>query len=674
MNVKVESKQTYRSKGAIGAHVFAGEKPAQVSLKPHGDTTFLGVVVRVNTDAMSMDILLKINGKSLTDIPYTAAYTGPAGFMGVCPEVGTLVVLIETEVGLLPLTYLVPQPEFALSYELLSMFPKDLADPIKEQHRIIPAKLRRLRPGEAYVSSSHGSSAFFDEDAEITDSMDNCLRVRSGDGSIIATSQQNYLFANGVWRSAGPIQRNSLDFKVLGDEIGGYEASEVIQADGMRCVYIGGDYQYQGVSYNEYRVEVEDSNILGKQVNDVNEGYNKTLRRPKSVFIMGNMVGNDALDTATYGKFLAPSFIPSDRGQGHLGFAALTPSGNDDVLGTRGVAWALHVPGKNFVGADKSGAMHMYFGEAHGDTPGVSQFLVAMGGRREEWGVMREGGLSWDLFCRGGISWTVGKSVDNPSRGKLPRSAVVRFLGGTYTEYGADETKRENRMQAMDGSALGMSQMASYKRVERVAGKSREEVSSDKEVQVGSNLVEQLGGSRKVGVGGSYSESTVGDRTISTLGTFSVNALTEIQTKAPQRAEVFLKGDDKKKLLLGDDATEIAVGNQTLKVLAGSAKRAVVAGSIEDSVITGNHTTTVAAGNVSTSVTAGNISLATAAGTVSVGGISVSVKAAASIDLTAPLVGLGNPVTRSGVITFLSHRDYVTGAPLIPSFTVTAGL
>jgi hypothetical protein len=513
-----------------------------------------------------------------------------------------------------------------------------------------------------------------DESVELTDSMDNGILIRSGDGSLIATSQQNYMFANGVWRSAGPIQRNSLDHSTFGNADPMYEATEVVHADGSHSVFIGGKYQYNGRVYNEYRLEIEDTDILDKVVNDVNEGINTTPRKPKVAHIMGNMVGNDSEDPSTYGKFLAPAFLKGLKGDGNLLFEALTPNGDGDALGSRGIAWAYHIPNKGFFGQDKEGAQHVYLGEARGDTPGVSQFLVARGGRREEWGFMKDGGLSWDLLCKGGVNWTIGKSQDNPSKNILPRSALIRYLGATYTEHGYDSSYDPTVLNDMDGNPIDTVHQAAYKRVVRVAGKAREEISGDYELDIGGNLVEQIGSSRSVNISGSYDESAIGDRTISTSGSFALNAITEIKVLTAQRTEKIVKGSDKKTILLGDDATEIIVGSQTLQIGAGNASRSVLLGDIKDTVVTGSKKTSVVTGSYEVSVVAGNVSLTTLAGKATLGGTMVALEGLVAVDIKAPIVGIGDPATRSGVITFLSHKDYVTGAPLVPSLKVMAGM
>jgi len=656
-----------------GAHYFKGEKASKAARKEWGKELFMAEVARVNSEMGTMDVKVQGSTQILTDISMWTGYVGPAGFAGICPEIGALVVLIRSEMGPIPLYFFVPQPEFAYGCELLSLYPKEVSDDILETNRIQPAKLRRLRPGEGRWASAQGSELFLDEGAELSDSMGNSIRLRP-DGSAISTSQQNYVFANGIWRSAGPIQRNSLDFETFGERDPSLEATRVMHADGTSSVYIGGKYAYKGRVYNEYRLEVEDSNILDKIVNDVNEGIETSVRTPSTIFLLANMVGNNPNDIKTYGKFLAPAFLKDIKGTGSLQFDALTPSGDEDTLGRRGVAWAFHIPDKGFFGQDKEGALHTYLGVSRSGTPGLSHFLVARGGKREEWGASLDKGLSWDTYCKGAVRWDIGGSLENPSKNTVSRSMFLRLQNGSYTEYGFDSSWDENVLVALDGSPLNFSARSKYKKIDRVAGHTREEVSSNVEKDIGGNLVEQIGASRKVSVGGSSEEATIGDKSINTAGSFAVNALNEIKIQTAKRTEKIVKGSDEKKILLGDDSTEILKGNHTTVVLAGNIERSVVAGKIEDKVTAGSYDVNISAGNYGVSVGAGNIAMQTKAGTVTLGGTQVSIKALVSADINAPLVGLGDVATRSGVITFLSHKDYMTGAPLIPSFKVKAGL
>jgi len=667
----------YMDKSHRGLYVAKGDKPAEVTKKNHKEITFLAKVTQVNGERYTMDVITLDSAQVLTDIYWMPAYQGPMGYMGVMPEVGCLVVLLNGSKGILiPISYFIPDAETALSYNLVERFPESVSDEANEHTRVMPSRIRKMRSGEGRLASAQGAEIFLDDSVEIENRAGNSVRLRAGDGSFITTTQQNYMFTNGVWRSAGPIQRNSLAATVAGDAPGGIEAKEVINSDGTKSVYIGGDFGHGGQVYNEYRLEVEDSNRLNKPVNDVNDGENVTPRSPRVIMSIANYVGNDPNDIENYGKFLAPAFISEGKGDGRLGFEALSPSGDNDDIGKRGVAWSFHIPGKGFYGFDKQGVKYEYMSEARGTNTGVSQVTVARGGKREEWGAIREDNVSWDLFTKGGIRWVIGQTAENPEKNKIPRSMEVRYIGSTYTEHGFDASFNPKIIRYLRGNdkgkVLNKLDLATYRRVERVAGHSRDEVMGNSEHSIGGDEFKKISGLKSTSIGGSMSESSTGDRTISTMGAFSVNATTEIKITSAQRTEKLVKGSDEKQILLGDRTTDIVVGNYKTTVGTGNIERQVGVGDVKDVIATGNHSTTVGAGNYSVSVGAGSMSLSTS-GSFSISGTSVNITST-STSVDSAFVSLGNPATRSGVITMLSHKDYTTGAPLIPSLTVTAGL
>jgi hypothetical protein len=602
-------------------------------------------------------------------------YVGPAGFIGTLPEVGCLVVLADTPHGLVPLSYQIPQKENALNYNMMEDFPASVSDPLQEPFRVRPSVYRYLRPGETRIASSTNSELFLNEDVELHDSKGAGIRIRSGDATLMSTSHQNYMFSVGVWRSAGPIQRNSLQSTLNGVEQPDYIATNVAHSDGTKAVYIGGDYKYGGAVYNEYRLEVEDTCPIATPVNDINMGVNAIHRTPKVIHVMGNYVGNDSLVGGTYGKFLAPNFITPNIGEGQLNFETLNTSGTDqDMIGSRGVAWAYHVPDKSFVGVDKEGVFHAYYGASRaGSIVGASQFIVARGGRKEEWGSTLEGNLSWDMFCKGGINWVVGKSTESPGRNMVPRSMTARYIGATYVEHGYSSAFDPQSLNDVDGNPLPYATKLTYRKVDRTFGNSREEVTNNSEEIIGGSKVISVGSELAVDVSGASSESVIGDKTINTTGNFTVNA-SNIQLVSQNRKEKFAAGSVEKLLLLGDDSTDIVTGGHRVTILAGNRLTGIGTGNSTKTIGAGNDVTTIGTGNYSVAVGTGSISMITGAGAVVIGGNAVNITATAAFDVVAATVGLGITVTRSGVITALSHLDYVTGAPLMPSKTVLAAL
>lgn len=661
----------------VGLHTHRNDKATEASKKNKGQRTFEAKISKVNGERQTMDVVTIHNAQVLTDIPISVSYQGPMGFFGVMPESGAIVVLEKgDEGGLYPIAYKIADTEAGPSYKLIEKFPESVSDEIEEAYRIVPARYRKLREGEGLMASAQGGEVFLDRGVELADRSQNSFALRSGDSSMIATSQQNYLFSTGVWRSAGPIQRNSLILTGDGTEEAGVEAKEIIHSDGTRAVYVGGDYGYAGKVFNEYRIEVEDSCRPAKPVNDVNDMGNIVPRAPKVIFAIANLVGNDTKDMGTYGKFLAPAFISESKGDGRLGFEALTSTAEGDTIGTRGIAWGFHQPGKSFVGLDKQGVKYEYLSESRAKFTGLSQVTVARGGRREEWGITLEEGVSWDLFTKGGIKWVIGKSKDNPERGKIPRSAEYRYIGGTYTEHGFDQEVSPKIINYISGDSKGESMTASdlalLRRVERVAGNSRDEVANNREDVIGGDFTEKTSGAKNVSVSGAYGESIGGDKTISTMGAISLNANSDMKIVTPKRTEKIIKGSDEKKILKGDETLDIVKGSQKVTIGAGDISRTIVSGDIKDKIASGSKKTEIATGDYSVKVGAGTIEMK-AGGGVSISGTTFEIKSA-STTIDSALVDIGNSATRSGVVTQLSHKDYTTGAPLIASLTVRAGL
>lgn len=657
-----------------GLHVGPGEKPTRASMKDKDQITFLAKISKVDGERQKMDVVTIDNAVLMTDIPISPGYQGPMGFMGIMPEAGAMIQLMKgAEGAIFPVAYQIPDTEAGPDYRLVERFPESVTDEQVEANRIVPLRVRKLRAGEGRMASAHGGEIFLDRGVEITDRSSNTFAMRSGDSAIMSTSQQNYLFTTGVWRSAGPIQRNSLQLK---DEEAGIEAKEIRHSDGTRAVYVGGDYGYGNPVRNEYRVEVEDSCQLNKPLNDVNDTENIVGRKPKVIFTMANFVGNDTNDMGTYGKFLAPAFISGDRGDGRLGFEAIVPNAEGDTIGTRGIAHGFYQPGKSFSGFDKQGVKYEYMSEARSKNTGLSQITVARGGRREEWGADLEDNVSWDMFAKGGIRWVVGKMATNPQRNKLPRSSEIRYIGGTYTEHGFDQEnspKIVNYVQGDNkGTPMSAADLATLRRVERVAGSSRDEVSNHREDIIGGSLTEKTSGSKNVSVSGASGESIGGDKTISAMGSISLNSSASMQVVAPKRTEKFTDGSDELNILKGDKVLDIVKGSVKTTVGTGDITTNIVSGDIKEKIASGSRKMEIGTGDYEVKVGAGSIDIK-AGGGVTVSGTSMEIKAAKTT-IDSAMVDIGNSATLSGVVTSLSHKDYTTGAPLITSLTVKAGM
>lgn len=662
-----------------GRHGTPGEELSQANRSRTADEVYVGTIFRVHTESNSMDVLLQDMLHPLTDVPITMPGMGPMSAIGVMPEKGGVVILLRGYGSNMhyPIAYFPPDPTGGREYRILEKYRTEETDYSTEMDRLTPSKMRFMGEGDAIVASSGGSELYLDKEVELHDSHGNELRIRPGDGAVLSTSRNNYMFTNGVWRGAGLIQRNSLALKLDGKDREDIEATRVTLSDGQEVTYVGGQYlKYGDDLYTEYRIDVDDKVKLHHPLNDINSEDNYSERDPQTSFTLGNYVGNNPGDSATYGKFMAPRFIEGKFvHNGRLAFTPISRSGIECEYDSKGIAWSLERKGRSFLGSDKEGSMHRYMGAGRGTANGGwSLTSVAEGGRRELWGASADEGTSVNAEYLGGIKWLVGKNMNSIARGIFPWGVNIKSAGSTYIAHG--DAQSDDTVLYELGSTknkLGRSDMLDYAKIERVSGKSRLEIDSDYELQVGGDFLWSVGGSFGYKVAGAFGESVFGDRSINTTAAFAVNS-TEVKTNSGSRTEKLTLGNDDKTLMLGNDATTIMVGQQTTSIATGGKSVTIGAGNYSTSMAAGNFSMSILAGNATLSTAAGSVSLTTAAGTAMVGGIATTVSGTATVNVQAPIVGMGLPATRSGVVTMMSHKCFITGLPPIPSMTVTAAM
>lgn len=663
----------------IGRHGYAGETPGVSSrAQDPFKSVAIGEVRLVRPEAMTMDIELRDGGGVLSDVRISMPSSGRLSMIGSMPERGSLVVLVKGAGRLYyPVAYLPADPVGGKSYRVTKKADKGELDSLADSSRITPSRLRELSEGDALVASGKGSSLMLDKEVELSDSMGNELRIRPGDGAVLATSRNNFMFAHGVWRSAGLIQRNSMGGSPDGSPRVDVEAKEVHLSDGRQATFIGGDIlRYGSELYAEYRIEVDDHDVIHHPTNDVNSTGNlrgdQSSRR--SAFVLGNYVGNDPSETSSYGKFLAPRFLSGSALQdSSYRFAPLGRNAGAEVeYDTKGISWALEYKGKSFLGSDKEGSIHRYMSAGTGaDNAGWAMTSVATGARRDVIGVEPSEGLSWKALLHGGLDWSLGKTTGSPVRGDIPYGVRLRAAGPAFISYGDNQSDFSSVTSFASGAPkLRRSDLVHYGMIERVKGSRREEISGDSELRVGGDYLWEIAGKFNYRVGGSFGESIFGDRTISTTAAFSVNS-SEVKTMTGSRSAKIVAGGDDTKIVKGDCALAIGVGNQTSALLVGSIKETIGTGDRKSSIAAGNFSVSIVAGGASVTTKAGNIEYTTAAGVATVGGVSCTLRGTASARVEAPMVSIGQGVM-SGVITMLSHQDYVTGLPLRPSLTVMA--
>jgi hypothetical protein len=655
-----------------GPIVAAGDK-VRSGLKYGGNRSYwIGKVTQVNAESNSMSVEFNEGLNPQKDVRISYPYIGPMATMRIVPEIGAMGFFVKSDYGMIHAGWLPPEPKSGPKYQALSAFPKEISDDDTEVTRRKAFRFREMRPGDVHLGSSNSADLFLDNDAELNDANGNTFRIRSGDGSAISTSQQNYMFANGVWRSAGFIQRNSLKTTQAGERLTDIDANKVVHSDGTESVYVGGSYEVGSEVFSEYRIEVEDSAELGNQINDVNELINITQRNPKAIFALGNWVGNDPNDVKTYGKFLAPDlYADEDYRKGYLNFKPLVNEGGVDAYRQKGIAYGFHVPGRSLLVADKEGKVHQYLGASTGAQAGRSLDLVATGGKWESWGKAADDGLSWKVALKGGEYKEVGISNNNETRNQIPRSSVLRTQGQVFHEFGAKTNlNRVNSFESI-GNQLSRSEIQEYGYIRRVSGKERLETTGNRETVVDGDSKEKVRGQRVSQIGGSYVQSVIGDKTSIINSSYTLNVTQEIKNFASSRSEKLVLGSDEKQILLGNRSTDIAAGNYLTNIGAGSHNTNIGAGSQTSNIGTGNYSISVGTGNYGVAVGAGNVSIATGAGAITVAGTTTSIAAATSVDITSLLVNIGGS-SMSGVLTSMNHPCFVTGAMSPGSFRVFA--
>ena len=664
------------NKVLTGPHLTDGAEAGRLHSSRVYDEIYVAEIQQVSPESNSFSVQTRDGSGQISDLQMNFPGFGNSSFMGVMPEISSLVILLK-----LPgvdqyyvLGYLPPDPFGGRRYRLLEKWQKDQGGYYEELQRVVASRMRTMAPGDAYIAAKGGSEIYLDEDVEIHGQSGDEVRIRSSDHSVLATSRNNFMFANGVWRSAGPIQRNSLKTTDKMQPIDGLEAVKVTLSDNREVVYMVDALAYGTEVPVEYRLDVEDRVKFHQPLNDVNAEANISHRVPVASLVMANMVGNDEKSVGTYGQYLAPSFLGQSLTDAGLLFKPLSRTGSGNQLKDKGVAWGFDQPGLAFTGSDKEGVSHRFMGMSRGNSAGLSMETAAKGGRRDSWGKLRDTGLSWEAQFRGGIDWSVGKRDSNLTLGNQPYSLNLRMAGPAYIEYGPSSLGSETLNSIGDATApLNAYEKGSYGRVERVQGNSRDEVAGKYELSVGGDIVWEIGGSFKYSLGGSFVDSSMGDRTINTTSAFSTNSL-KIQNTSGSRTEKFVKGSDDKIVMLGGVSETLAAGSRTTTIAAGGIVETLAAGSRTTTIGAGSVTTTVGAGSISSTTGAGAISLSTVAGVVTFAGMLVSTTALTAIDLQAPIVGMGLLPTRSGIVTMQSHKCYITGLPPIPSLTCLAAM
>lgn len=682
ISVKVAKENNSGSMFKLPGRRYAeGEKPSIGLRKNSGVNILFGNVASVDSDRMTMKVSLKGDrtGDILDEVLITQPYAGNSSYIAMVPEVGTSLILVETDTVVYPIGY-VPNYNLGLRYEHIAVWDTNKVKTSDKNDLFY--KFRKINEGELCFSSSEGGEIFLNENVTISTSRGSHVIIRPEDNVIVNSSSNNYVFASGVWSNSGIVQRNSID--VIKRDEGSFAYEERLKDGSINYNIMPGEFKNSADYFTEYRIEVEDIAKNDLPENDVNRFGGDTRRNPIAILSMGNFIGNNSRYEDTYGFILKPTlFKDYNDDQGEFYFDVLTGSEPD----TMGMAFTLFSPNRRnaemgaIFGADKEGHFYHYLpsGTGGGICPGRSMSILALGSKKEIWGSDSRYGNAWDLVLNGGMHWKIGnhgESTDNPHNNL---SMDISTSKCAYLKYGNDKDLTAIVDFADDKKPLG--NISKYKKIEVVSGCERKQVEMTRETVIEGNDLKSISGKEEVAIAGA-SNMSVGESFNLSVG----NIYNEKVTKEKQEGYGSLKTTitEGKSILKMMPTKPTTVGNIEESIL-GKGDRSVVVtkGDITERIVTkGNRSFYTTAGNFEVTSIKGDLTLKTVAGKVvlkTVAGklemsstIGTLIKTQGIFDQKASLINLKTKGAATGVITIGSHKDYITGAPLKGSLTVKA--
>jgi hypothetical protein len=657
-----------------GRKIVKGEKPT-LSARAQEDTTFLiGDVVKVDVDRQKMIVNLRRNlGMGLV-VNITQPYAGISSFIQATPEEGSIVLLAKQENDLIPIAYL-PHYPFGLENRNVKVYPDNIKIQNKNEYFF---RLKKLEQGWLALGSKDGIEILLSDELMIDDRTGNNFILRPIDNSIISTSNNNYLFSSGIWRNAGIIRRNSINSSYL---------SELPNV--FKDVEIKGKSSYVIRPFNsnestdpyliEYLLEVEDKGFGTKPINDVNFSSNKDIRKPIAIFCLGNYVGNNPNDT-NYGKVLKPIlFTDPDDIEGNF---LLEPISGEEI-DTHAAAIVLYKPNKvdpslgSFIGIDKEGHLYQYLPSTTGGGlgKGRSMSILARGNKKEVWGHDTRYACSWDMHTTGGIKWIVGAHNERDGNPYSNRSIDIRTSKSVFFMYGSELV---SDLYDFDNKDQKINNIRKYYKIEKIGGFERKEVEgTSEEIINGSNKVhikgakvEKINSASTLQIGNGYN-IVVGDA-------FTEKVIKEKNESYGNRRTIIISGSNE--LIINSPKGDIIekinnTGNKKVSLNVGSIEEEIRVGNKNVKINSGNYDISTKIGNFSLSTQTGQGTIRTKNGSLTIAAnmnISIKTSKTSNIDIEGGVIALKGRGISGGVVTDKTHLDYITGAPLKGSLSVTA--
>jgi len=489
-----------------------------------------GTVREIDYDRYTMTIVWLGEKGTRDNVPISFPYMGPAGCIGMVPEIGSVGIFGFYDEGTgkgspVIVGFLPSGLSTALDHNVGKAMPDAIpTDDVNE----IKHSFRKLLEGDLSVASPKGSMLFLNDSVELYDAMQDIIQIREGDQAILQNSLNNFVFADGVAITMGPIARPGLALIDLnGDPKTDISAREITLPSGKRMVYVlpfVEDITYDTQMLAEYRISVDELCDGKLDMNEYNSDTIASMRDPVVTQILGNYVGADRRNDRQYGRILKPiMFASSTDRKGAFDLIPTEQNAGVDEAGVLGLAYALHFHKSTaFFGFDKEGQcyLHMPKSRANPSGAGRSMSILGEGSLKERWGSDANDANSWHLVTDGGIKWDIGKH--NTSAQGV--SVFFKAAGS----WNLDVTGTDEGGYSKRGVYVG--------NVSEKIGGNHEFATNNETIKINGLKVEDVTGSIK--------ETCQSDRTISVSGMFSEIVVKEKQCRFGKRKTTITSGDD----------------------------------------------------------------------------------------------------------------------------------
>lgn len=655
----------------------------------------LAEIVRVDYEKMKCDLrFLQGEQPPALGVRLSAPYWSKRGFLGAMPEEGSIAV-----VGFLPiqggrhgrpliLSYLPNGSTTALRFDPLGLSGERDADemdlPEEEAQVSLEGiygperhKMRKIYPGEVFGMSDEGAELMLDKGAQIMDRKGGKFQLRAQDKAGLLVTMDQYTATAASRRRSGRIVRNALNVPSdLTDEDDKIPKDHPLFADLLEAGLIFDDGQltpdvnslpatrlssgerHSVLTNNGKDPDDPKTSVFTEERAEIQEFSNQRMPHPPELGfdsdligpeddhfkpfiekVTGTVVGNDpytAEGRRRYGQILRPSLFSDaqdNEGQPRLEVLDNTSSEQEKNLAAAGL-YRMRRPdgdGELFVSHDKEGHCYLSIPASSSKTSnlggGRSVEADLKGSAKMTMGSNQNDNESLNIDADGGFKWNIG-TLDSTHR-----SLDVRTEGGVHIN--AEGSDRDafamkgrftgDWEMAVDGN-IGMSSSGDY--LEEVGGY-RKMSSQSCTMSVGTgNLQQDVASDKRANVKGQhkFKIGTGEEKTIVKPLKRSANAL---------KTEVKLGNESKRFLAPADKKTKfVAAGRYNI-----SANGALRASWTSNAL--GSFTFRAPTGNYSITLGSGAISMTT-------GGGAITLTSGATINMTAPTIGLAGKVGLGG--------------------------